>query len=129
VGRLGKEIVQLRDQLAAAQRELDERPEKEVIKYIGQDEIRAAREEGQRAFASRQRAWQALSEIQCLHRERNNGQCQCGRLFKKCNEAQIIAKYSALMDWVKDELERLKRGLYCDLPEEHPARFDAKWHP
>lgn len=72
---LGGEIVRLRAQLAAAQQELDERPErKEVVKYIGEDEIRAAEEESQRAFASRQPAWQAWSEIQCLHRERNNGQ-------------------------------------------------------
>lgn len=129
VGALRGEIGQLKAHLAAAQHELDEKPEKEVVKYVGQDEIRAAQEESQRAFASRQRAWQALSEIQCLHRERNNGQCQCRRRFEACEEAQIIARYPALMDWVKDELERRNRGLSCDLPENHPVWFDPKWHP
>jgi hypothetical protein len=129
VGKLGGEIRQLKDQLAAAQQELDERPEKEVVKYIGEDEIRAAQEEAQRAFASRQRAWQALSQIQAMHRERNDGRCQCGLQFTKCKEAQIISGYPALIDWVKDELARLNCGLDCDLPDKHPARFDPRWHP
>lgn len=129
VRKLGGEIVHLRSQLAAAQQELEARPEKEILKYVGRDEINAALEEAQRAFASRQRAWQALAEIQCLHRERNNGQCQCGIRFSECKEAQIIARYPALVNWVKGELGRLNRGFDSDLPEKHPARFDFKWHP
>jgi hypothetical protein len=129
VRELGREIGQLKSQVAAAQQELYERPAKEVIKYLGQDEIRAAQEEGQRAFASRQRAWQALSEIQCLHRERNNGICQCGSRFKECDEAQIVNSYPAFIDWVKDQAERMNRGLSCDLPQKHPARFDPRWRP
>jgi hypothetical protein len=129
VGALRAEVERLKAQLAAARQELDERPEKEVVKYIGEDEINAAEEERQRAFASRQRAWQALSEIHSRHRERNEGQCQCGRPFDKCGDAQIIAGYPAFTNWLTAELARLRRHLDCALPASHPARFDPRWHP
>jgi hypothetical protein len=129
VDALRAEISQLKAQLGAAKQELDERPEKEIVKYIGEDEIRAAEEESQRAFASRQRAWQVLSELHRRHRERNNGQCQCGRPFNKCGDAEIIAGYPAFMDWLKAEVARYWRGQPCDLPVAHPARFDPRWRP
>jgi hypothetical protein len=127
VQKLGKEIADLKDQLATARRDLDERPEKEILKYVGEGEIRAAQEEAQRAFASRQQAWRALSEIQCVHRERNNGRCQCGRPFEQCTEAKVLAGYPVLAEWVRSEMERLNRGLPCDLPAGHPARLDSRW--
>jgi hypothetical protein len=75
--------VKLKNQIAELERELQERPEKIVERWHGTDEIEAARSEAQRAFRSRQNAWQALCEIRLLHREASNERCRCGKKYTR----------------------------------------------
>jgi hypothetical protein len=123
------EVQGLREQLAQMQRELDERPEKIVELYIGQEELDEAGAEAQRAFRSRERAWQALSEVWVIHREGQSGCCRCGLRLDRCEVSQIIDSYPALDDWVREQFSRLQKGLDHGLPERHPAVLDPHWRP
>lgn len=96
---------------------------------IGEHEVRAAQSEAQRAFLSRENAWQALCEIRVLHRENADGKCRCGERFDRCPEAQIVDLYPALVKWERDQYDRLRRGQRHDLPDRHPAIVDPHWRP
>lgn len=123
------EVQRLRAQLAQKQRELEKRPEKLVELYVGQDELDEAEAEAQRAFRSREHAWQALSEVWVLHREGDPGRCRCGLRLDRCDVAQIIERYPALNDWVKEQFSRRQRGQVHMLPDGHPAVIDPHWRP
>lgn len=68
----------LRQQISELEKALSERPEKIVERYIGQEELDDAKAEAERAFRSRENAWQALCEIRLIHREGESGHCRCG---------------------------------------------------
>lgn len=125
----GNEVTRLNGRIADLERELQERPEKLVERWHGADEIQAATDEQQRAFRSRQNAWQALCEIRLLHREASDGKCRCGKRFKDCPEAQIVGYYPGLARWEKQEWERYKKYEDHALPERHPALTDPRWRP
>jgi hypothetical protein len=122
-----REASRLEAQLKELRQELQDRPEKPVIKYIDADKITTAEEEKSRAFRSRLRSFQALAQILALHRERSPGRCQCGQAFLDCRVAQILYSYQAFMGWIDDQLTRLRRHGACDLPDDFPARFDPRW--
>jgi hypothetical protein len=96
---------------------------------IGLYQIQAAQEEAQRAFRSRENAWQALCEVRLLHREAADGRCRCGARFDRCAEAQIVDRYPALVKWENEQYDRLRRGLIHALPDGHPAVLNPRWRP
>ena len=122
-----RKVNQLQAELGLLSQKLDERPEKHVVKYIDADLLERANDEKSRAFRSRLRAYQELAEILALHRERTSGRCQCGDSFPDCRVAQILYGYKNFMQWVDDQIIRLRREGTCDLPDNFPARFDPKW--
>ena len=123
----GREVKQLEAQLDCLRQELDDRPEKHVVKYIDADILEAANQEKSRAFRSRLRAYQALAEILALHRERTPGHCQCGDSFPDCQVAQILYGYQNFTHWVDDQIIRQRRERISDLPADFPARYDPRW--
>lgn len=120
VARLGARIEDL-------ERELQDRPEKLVERRIGEDELNTARAEADRAFRSRENAWQALTEIRLIHRESDHGQCRCGKRMDRCPEAQIVDRYPALARWEEEQVRRFRDGLSHGLPVNHPAVLDPRW--
>ena len=125
------EATQLRGQIAQLEQELADRPVKEVERYIGADEIQAHKDEADRAFRSRENAWQALCEIRLLHREGEPGRCRCGKRLDQCPIAEIVDRYPGLGEWEEEQIRRLRnhdrRG--HKLPDRHPAVFDPRWQP
>jgi hypothetical protein len=123
------EAARLRSRITELEQELADRPEKEVVSYVGEDEIRGANEEAGRAFRSRERAWQALCEIRVLHRERDEGRCQCGLRIDRCQIAEIVARYPALLKWEAEQIRRLRSNDWRGhmLPDGHPAVLDRNW--
>jgi hypothetical protein len=121
--------VQLRDRIAELEQELRDRPTRTVDRWVNRDELEEAQEEAQRAFRSRENAWQALCEVRLLHREGQPGQCRCGLRLDRCKVAQIVDHYPALEKWEREQVSRLRRGLIHALPEGHPALLDRRWEP
>jgi hypothetical protein len=115
--------------IAELEQELHDRPTRPVHHWVDQDELEKAREEAQRAFRSRENAWQALCEIRLLHREGQAGQCRCGLRLDRCKIVQIVDHYPALEKWEKEQLSRVRGGLTHNLPEGHPAVLDRNWQP
>jgi hypothetical protein len=124
-----REVAQLEERIAGLERELEERPEKPVERWHGADEIQAARDEAQRAFRSREKAFQALCMIRLLHREASHGKCRCGQPYSECEEAELVGHYPALMKWERQQWERHRDYLDCALPDGHPALTDPRWQP
>lgn len=120
--RLGEEISLLRKQL-------DERPEKIVERYVDQQELDAARAEAQRAFQSRENAWQALCQVRLIHREGESGYCRCGKRMDNCKIVKIVDRYPGLEAWEKEQYQRLRDGRDHRLPDGHPAVLDPNWRP
>jgi hypothetical protein len=114
--------------LKAQMAELEERL-RNGPRTIGLDQIQAAQDEAQRAFRSRENAWQALCEVRLLHRKDADGRCRCGERFDRCAEAQIVDRYPALVKWENEQYDRLRRGLIHALPDGHPAVLNPRWRP
>jgi hypothetical protein len=123
------EVSHLQGRIADLERELQERPEKVVERWHGTDEIEAADAKAQRAYRSRENAWQALCEIRLLHREASDGKCRCGKRYDDCPEAQIVGSYPGLAKWEKEQWERYHRYETHGLPDNHPALVDPRWRP
>jgi hypothetical protein len=122
-----QQVARLEANLSELKQELNDRPEKPVVKYIGADELEAANDETSRAFRSRLRSYQTLAEILALHRERTPERCACGQPFGDCKVAQILSQHQAFTDWVDDQVSRLNSHSSCDLPTNFPARFNPRW--
>jgi len=120
---------QLRDRIAELERELNDRPERTVTRWVDLDELEEARDEAQRAFRSRENAWQSLCMVRLLHREGQAGQCRCGLRLDRCKTAEIVDHYPGLVKWEKEQVRRLRAGQSHNLPEGHPAILDRRWEP
>jgi hypothetical protein len=120
---------QLRNQLAELEQKLRDRPTRTVERWVDLDELEEAREEAERAFRSRDNAWQALCMVRLLHREGQPGQCRCGLRLDRCKIAQVVDHYPGLEKWEKEQVGRLRRGLQHNLPDGHPALLDRRWEP
>lgn len=120
---------QLRDQIAQLEQDLRDRPTRIVERWVDQDELEEAHTEADRAFRSRENAWQALCMVRLLHREGQPGQCRCGQRLDRCKTAQIVDRYPALEKWEREQVSRLRSGLTHNLPEGHPALLDRRWEP
>ncbi len=101
----------LRSQVAELEQELHDRPKQIVERYLDRDQLEAAREEADRAFRSRENAWQALCMVRLIHREGQPGQCRCGLHLDRCNTAQIVDHYPGLEKWEREQVSRLRRHL------------------
>jgi hypothetical protein len=121
--------VQLKDRIAHLEQELCDRPTQTIDRWVDLDQLEEARGEADRAFRSRENAWQALCMVRLLHREGQPGQCRCGLRLDRCKTAQIVDHYPALEKWEKEQVIRLRRGLSHNLPEGHPAILDRRWEP
>jgi hypothetical protein len=120
---------QLKSRIAQLEQELRDRPAQTIERWVDLDKLEEAREEADRAFRSRENAWQALCMVRLLHREGQPGQCRCGLRLDRCKTAQIVGHYPALEKWEKEQVLRLRRGLSHNLPEGHPAILDRRWEP
>jgi hypothetical protein len=120
---------ELRERIAELEQGLHDRPTRPVHHWVDQDELEEARKEAQRAFRSREHAWQALCEIRLLHREGQTGQGRCAQRLDRCKIAQIVEHYPALEKWEKEQLSRLRGGFEHNLPDSHPAVLDRNWQP
>lgn len=121
-----QEASALRTRITELEQELRSRPERLVDRHVDLNELQAARSEADRAFRSREMAWQALVEIRLLHREEDDGQCRCGLRLDRCRVAQIVDRYPALQRWEKEQIERVRRGEAHALPDGHPALLDRR---
>lgn len=123
------EVDQLRELIAQLEQKLAERPVKEVQRFMDADELRGYKEEADRAFRSRENAWQALCEIRLLHRQGEPGRCRCGLQLQRCPIAEIVDRYPGLAKWEKEQIHRLRSGNWHRLPDRHPAVLDPRWEP
>jgi len=121
------QVSQLRSEIAQVRQELVNRPEKVVEKYIDAGVLETAQDEAQRAFRSRESAWQALTEVRLLHREVDDAKCRCGQRMDRCPVAQIVERYQGLRRWEEEQVKRLRRGEPHALPDAHPAVLDPRW--
>jgi hypothetical protein len=116
--------------VSEVQAELDKerltRPERLVEKWINQDEIDAAQSEAQRAFRSREMAFQQLSLVRLLHRESVGGRCRCGTPLAKCQTFALLDGYPALMAWEREQLRRYGARVEHALPLDHPLLHDPR---
>jgi hypothetical protein len=119
----------LKARIAELEQELRDRPTQTVERWVDRDQLEEAREEADRAFRSRENAWQALCMVRLIHREGQPGQCRCGLRLDRCKVAQIMDHYPALEKWEKEQVRRLRRGLSHNLPDGHPALLDRRWEP
>jgi uncharacterized protein CbrC (UPF0167 family) len=123
------EVGRLQKRLSELEQELRDRPKEIVERYVDRQELEDARAEADRAFRSREYAWQALCMIQLLHHERKPGRCRCGQRLDRCEIAQIVDRYPGLEKWVKEQYRRLQDGDDHKLPDGHPALIDPHWRP
>jgi hypothetical protein len=124
-----KELARLREKISNLEHELNERPERIVERYIDEQELKSARDEAQRAFRSRENAWQALCEIRLIHREGELGRCRCGERLDTCKIAGIVDRYPGLEQWEKEQYQRLRNHQDHGLPDGHPAVLDPRGQP
>jgi hypothetical protein len=90
------EATLLKDRIAELEQELRARPEEIIERYVDRDELDGARAEAERAFRSRENAWQALCEVRLVHREGEPGRCRCGQRLDRCKVAMIVDRYPGL---------------------------------
>jgi hypothetical protein len=110
-----------------ARRQLEARPERVVEKYLNEADIVAAKHQAQRAYTSREYAWQALSALGLLHVEQPEGQCRCGKVRRSCAEAQLVNGVNGLRQWEARQAEAHRQGHRHYLPDGHPALIDYRW--
>jgi hypothetical protein len=120
---------QLREHIAELEQELHDRPTQTVDRWVDLDQLDEARERADRAYRSREHAWQALCMVRLLHREAQAGKCRCGQRLDRCEIAQIVDRHPGLAKWEKDQVRRLRTGETHALPEGHPAVLDRNWQP
>lgn len=123
------EAARLRRQISELEQKLRERPENIVERYVDQQELEDANAEAQRAFRSRENAWQALCEIRLIHREGESERCRCGERLDNCKIAKIVCHYPGLEAWENEQYRRLRTGQDHGLPDGHPAVLDPRWQP
>ena len=123
------EVDQLREQIAQLEQKLADRPVKEVQRFMDADELREYKDEADRAFRSRENAWQALCEIRLIHREGEPGRCRCGTQLHRCPIAEIVDRYPGLAKWEEEQIRRLRSGNRHMLPDRHPAVLDRRYQP
>ena len=119
----------LKNRIAELEQELLDRPKQVVERYVDRDELEETRQKADRAFRSREYAWQALCMVRLTHREGQPGQCRCGLHLDRCKMAQIVDHYPGLENWERDQVRRLRDGLDHNLPDGHPALLDGRWEP
>lgn len=119
----------LKNRIAQLEQELRDRPTRTVERWVDRDKLEEAREEADRAFRSRENAWQALCLVWLIHREGQPGQCRCGLLLDRCKTAEIVDHYPGLEKWEREQVRRLRTGQVHALPEGHPALLDRRWEP
>jgi hypothetical protein len=123
------QVERLQGRISELEQELRDRPKEIVERYVDRQELEDARAEANRAFRSRENAWQALCMIHLLHHEREPGRCRCGLRLDRCEIAQIVDRYPGLEKWVKEQYRRLQIGDDHMLPDGHPALIDPHWRP
>lgn len=124
-----REVTGLRERIVALEQQLRDRPARVVDRYVNIDELQKARAEAERAFRSREKAWQALTEVRLMHREDDLGHCLCGTRADKCPVALIVDRYPALKAWEDEQVVRLRHGESHALPDGHPAVLDRRGAP
>lgn len=120
---------QLRNRIAELEQELRDRPTQTIDRWVDLDQLEEARDEADRAFRSRDNAWQALCMVRLIHREGQPGKCRCGQRLDRCKIAEIVDHYPGLEKWEREQVSRKRRGLTHALPEGHPALLDPRWEP
>lgn len=123
------EVENLVGRISDLEQELSNRPEKVVERYVDLQVLQEAEAEAQRAFRSRENAWQALCEVRLIHREGEPGRCRCGLRIDKCKVALIVDRYPGLEKWEMEQISRLRMDLDHRLPDGHPAVLDPNWQP
>ena len=94
-----------------------------VEKWLNGEAVAEARDRRDAAYRARDRAFRAIWSLDRLHgtSERDENQCACGKRLSKCREAEALQPVvEVLMRWENDQIDRLRRGLPCGLPQEHP---------
>lgn len=91
--------------------------------------LRAAQEEAERAFRSRDAVMRAMTLLHLRHFETGSGRCRCGRQADDCEERVILDGSRALRAWERRHTEWRRRGEPHDLPSGHPGVVDARWDP
>lgn len=126
---LSAEVTGLKNRRSELEQQLRDRPQRTVERYVDQDELETAKAEADRAFRSRENAWQALCEVRLIHREGERGRCRCGQHLERCKVAMIVDRYPGLEKWENEQIRRLRSNRDHRLPDNHPAVLDANWRP
>lgn len=116
----------LRVTIAAKERELADRPEKIVEKYLEISVLQEATAEAERALRSRDWAYGTMLQVSLLHRETEPGRCRCGKGLDRCHEFTLLDCHVGLERWEAKQVERRKQGLSHALPPNHPAVLDRR---
>jgi hypothetical protein len=87
------EATLLKDRIAELEQEPRARPKETLERYVDQDELDGARAKAERAFRSRENAWQGLCEVRLIHREGEPGWCRCSQRLDRCKVAMIVDRY------------------------------------
>jgi len=93
------EAALLKDRIAGLEQEPRARPKETLERYVDRDELDGARAKAERAFRSRENAWQGPCEVRLVHREGEPGRCRCGQRLDRCKVAMIADRYPGLEKW------------------------------
>ena len=122
-GELTEMRVEASDLRETVRRGFNEAPVLAVEKWLAGEAVNDAHDRRDAAYRTRDRALRAIWALDRLHRasERDEHQCVCGTRMSKCREAAVLeAMTEALWRWESDQIDRLRRGLACGLPDDHP---------
>jgi hypothetical protein len=98
-------------------------PPESVLEWLVNEAIDDAETERDRAFRSRANAYRALWAANALHHHevQRPERCSCGKPAPACKELRAIADMEeTLYRWEHQQVERLKKDLEHELPDDHP---------
>ncbi|WP_426515651.1 hypothetical protein ACPPVQ_13670 [Diaminobutyricibacter sp. McL0618] len=120
--RIKELTAQLADLSDVVSRDYANAPIGDLQSWLRSQLVEDAQQATRSAFRARSAAMAVLWNLDGLHHESPNGKtCVCGRKVSDCRELRFLADCtSTLYGWEQQQLDRLKKGLECGLPREHP---------
>ena len=121
--QLAQRRVELDDLRETVKRGFDAAPLPAVEKWLQDQEVSTAYDARDSAYRSRDHAYRVLWSIDHQHHAQDDDEqrCRCGVLLAKCGVAKLVEPVVGnLIKWEDTQIDRLRRGLECGLPREHP---------
>lgn len=121
--KIGHVQVENDDLRETVRRGFDAAPLPAVEKWLHDAEVQESYRRRDSAFRLRDEAFRAIWQVDTLHRLKaeNERQCVCGDPATDCRELVALEPVVGSLDrWEREQLDRLRRGLSCGLPDNHP---------